>query len=179
MMELKELDRVLRDLERAPAELRQAAALRLAAWTRKHAPMAAEVTSSLFMRRAAVLFLFFAVPLALLSRAVSSAACSSRSAPPLVREAHTLRQMGTAPCGGSRLPRNSGRINAGRGAGASTNGCKRQYPEHEAFMHPRDGLSMLRPHRNTSEFPLIVAVGHGKTATKSLNKVPAPCAHAA
>ena len=29
---------------------------------------------------------------------------------------------------------------------------------------------MLRPHRNTSEFPLIVAVGHGKTATKSLNK---------
>ena len=44
MMELKELDRVLRDLERAPAELRQAAALRLAAWTRKHAPMAVSYT---------------------------------------------------------------------------------------------------------------------------------------
>jgi hypothetical protein len=45
-----------------------------------------------------------------------------------------------------------------------------RYPPHAAFDHPLDAMRRLRRHRNTSSFPLVVCVGHGKTATKSLNK---------
>lgn len=48
--------------------------------------------------------------------------------------------------------------------------ASRSYPAHNAFEHPRDALRKLRPKWNTSDFPLILCVGHGKTATKSLNK---------
>lgn len=45
------------------------------------------------------------------------------------------------------------------------------YPVHGAFDHPRDALQRLRSGRwNTSSFPLILCIGQGKTATKSLNK---------
>lgn len=51
-----------------------------------------------------------------------------------------------------------------------------EYPRHDAFTHPRDALQQLRARdaterpRNTSDFPLLLCVGQGKTATKSLNK---------
>jgi hypothetical protein len=44
------------------------------------------------------------------------------------------------------------------------------YPNHGAFRHPQDALRWLRPQRNTSDFPLLLCIGQGKTATKSLNK---------
>ena len=45
------------------------------------------------------------------------------------------------------------------------------YPAHDAFDHPRDALKSVRSGRwNTSNFPLILCIGQGKTATKSLNK---------
>ena len=44
------------------------------------------------------------------------------------------------------------------------------YPPHRAFDHPRDAIRRLKPRRNTSDFPLLVCIGQGKTATKSLNK---------
>ena len=45
------------------------------------------------------------------------------------------------------------------------------YPSHGAFQHPRDALlKTMSPGRNTSDFPLLVCIGQGKTATKSLNK---------
>ena len=47
---------------------------------------------------------------------------------------------------------------------------RNRYPRHPAFDHPRDAIRRLRPMRNTSDFPLLLCVGHGKTATKSLNK---------
>ena len=53
------------------------------------------------------------------------------------------------------------------GGGAPAHGG---YPAHGAFAHPRDALRAVQPIRNTSDAPLIVCVGHGKTATKSLNK---------
>jgi hypothetical protein len=41
MQELRELARILRELEGAPLEVRTAAAQRVAAWTQRHAPLAA------------------------------------------------------------------------------------------------------------------------------------------
>ena len=50
-------------------------------------------------------------------------------------------------------------------------GSSSSYPAHDAFQHPRDALLKTLSHeRNTSNFPLIVCIGQGKTATKSLNK---------
>ena len=63
-------------------------------------------------------------------------------------------------------------LNGGNG-GAFGNGMPRDgesYPHHGAFQHPQDALRWLRPARNTSDFPLLVCIGQGKTATKSLNK---------
>ena len=48
-----------------------------------------------------------------------------------------------------------------------------EYPRHDAFSHPREALTRLRAQvsgGNTSDFPLLLCVGQGKTATKSLNK---------
>ena len=45
-----------------------------------------------------------------------------------------------------------------------------EYPAHAAFDHPRDALLSVRPKWNTSDFPLLLCIGQGKTATKSLNK---------
>lgn len=45
------------------------------------------------------------------------------------------------------------------------------YPVHDAFDHPRDALKSLRSGMwNASDFPLLLCIGQGKTATKSLNK---------
>lgn len=44
------------------------------------------------------------------------------------------------------------------------------YPAHSAFERPIDALRRLRPDRQTSDFPLILCVGHGKSGTKSLNR---------
>ena len=45
------------------------------------------------------------------------------------------------------------------------------YPSHAAFDHPQDALRKVRAgHWNSSQFPLLLCVGHGKTGTKSLNK---------
>ena len=46
------------------------------------------------------------------------------------------------------------------------------YPAHDAFDHPRDALKNVARFGtwNTSDFPLLLCVGQGKTATKSLNK---------
>lgn len=45
------------------------------------------------------------------------------------------------------------------------------YPAHGAFDHPQDALRKARKGSwNTSDFPLYLCVGQGKTATKSLNK---------
>jgi len=44
------------------------------------------------------------------------------------------------------------------------------YPDHSAFERPIDVLRRLRPDRKTSNFPLLLCVGHGKSATKSLNR---------
>ena len=45
------------------------------------------------------------------------------------------------------------------------------YPAHSAFDHPRDALKSVRSGNwNTSDFPLLLCIGQGKTATKSLNK---------
>lgn len=45
-----------------------------------------------------------------------------------------------------------------------------RFPAHSAFARPIDAIRSLRPQRNVSDFPLILCIGHGKTATKSLNK---------
>ena len=163
--EHRELARILRELEGAPLEVRTAAARRMDAWSQEHAPVAVVESGapSLSTRRVVVLFLALAVPTALLVQSASSATCAS--APVLVRASYR------AP-----LPQPGGSAAAaGRAAGSvapvpRSPDCERAYPAHEAFMHPRDGLRRLRPHRNTSGFPLILVVGHGKTATKSLNK---------
>lgn len=47
---------------------------------------------------------------------------------------------------------------------------RNHYPPHPAFDTPREAIARLKPARRTSNFPLLVCVGHGKTATKSLNK---------
>ena len=45
------------------------------------------------------------------------------------------------------------------------------YPAHGAFDHPHDAIKHARSGRwNTSDFPLLLCIGQGKTATKSLNK---------
>ena len=45
------------------------------------------------------------------------------------------------------------------------------YPAHDAFDHPQDALRSVRSGRwNASAFPLLLCIGQGKTATKSLNK---------
>ena len=50
-------------------------------------------------------------------------------------------------------------------------GSRSSYPSHGAFQHPREALrKTMAPGRNTSDFPLLVCIGQGKTATKSLNK---------
>ena len=66
------------------------------------------------------------------------------------------------------------------GFGSATDGTNSfsrrggEYPHHDAFAHPRDALRGLRRMsgvvRNTSDFPLLLCIGQGKTATKSLNK---------
>lgn len=171
MKEHTELARVLRELEGAPLEVRNAAALRIAAWTHRHAPMT-ESAQPLSARRLVVLFLALAVPGALLVQYASSTACTC--APVLIRASHhtPLPQLvaGKRDCS---VP--AARRAAPEGSVAQLlPNCKHQYPPHEAFMHPQEGLRKLRPQRNTSDYPLIIVVGHGKTATKSLNKV-RPC----
>ena len=47
---------------------------------------------------------------------------------------------------------------------------RRLYPDNPVFDKPIDALRMLRPDRPTSNDQLLLCVGQGKTATKSLNK---------
>lgn len=177
--EHRELARVLRELEGAPLEVRTAAAQRIAAWTQRHAPMAVAESGapSLSARRAVALFLALAVPTALLVQYASSATCTS--APVLIRASHRTPLPQPSLAGGSGADCNVAaaiRAAGSRAAGSAvaplppSSSCKREYPAHEAFMHPQEGLRKLRPQRNTSDYPLIIVVGHGKTATKSLNK---------
>ena len=186
MQEHRELARILRELEGAPLEVRTAAAQRIAAWTHRHAPMAAAESGapSLSARRMVVLFLALAVPAALLVQYASSATCTS--APVLIRASHRTPLPQLSLAGGSgadcnvaaairaagsvTLPRAAGRVAPLQLSPSSSSSCTREYPAHEAFMHPQEGLRKLRPQRNTSDYPLIIVVGHGKTATKSLNK---------
>mmetsp|Transcript_20092 Transcript_20092/g.51129 ORF Transcript_20092/g.51129 Transcript_20092/m.51129 type:complete len:385 (+) Transcript_20092:75-1229(+) len=56
-------------------------------------------------------------------------------------------------------------------AGAWHRRQRSEYPSHGAFDHPRDALKEARSGEwNASDFPLLLCVGQGKTATKSLNK---------
>ena len=73
----------------------------------------------------------------------------------------------------------SSSIVIGGGSSAVADGFRRpggEYPRHSAFEHPRGALQRLRARdgasaaRNTSDFPLLLCIGQGKTATKSLNK---------
>lgn len=70
------------------------------------------------------------------------------------------------------------RAAAGSGRGATmprrrlseSIGTHGNYPNHSAFERPIDALRRLRPDRRTSDFPLILCAGHGKSATKSLSR---------
>ena len=111
---------------------------------------------SLSTRRVVVLFLALAVPTALLVQSASSATCAS--APVLVRAAYRAPLPEPSAAGGSAAAAVRA---AGSGAPVPASpDCKRAYPAHEAFMHPQEGLRRLRPHRNTSDYPLILVVGH-------------------
>ena len=154
--EHRELARILRELEGAPLEVRAAAARRMAAWSQEHAPMESGAPS-LSTRRVVVLFLALAVPTALLVQSASSATCAS--APVLVRASYRAPLPQPSAAGGSAAAAVRA---AGSGAPVPASpDCKRAYPAHEAFMHPQEGLRRLRPHRNTSDYPLILVVGHG------------------
>ena len=103
MQELRELARILRELEGAPLEVRTAAAQRVAAWTQRHAPLAAaeSCASAPSARRMVVLFLALAVPTALLVQYASSATCTS--APVLIRAAHRTPLPQPSLAGGSAV----------------------------------------------------------------------------
>ena len=80
------------------------------------------------------------------------------------------------------------RLRAARGGGGdeweavrreSRAGGGGRFPAHDSFSRPMDAIASLRSGalgeqhaqpRNSSDFPLVLCVGHGKTATKSLNK---------
>ena len=66
-----------------------------------------------------------------------------------------------------------GGVGAARRRPAACDATMRRYPHHSAFDPPRDALLRLRRgawSNATSSHPLLLGVGHGKTATKSLNK---------
>ena len=167
-----DLSRVLNELENAPPAVRVAAAGQLGAWLQKHAPTEPENGLCGVRRRVrmAALFLAFALPMAWLIQEMASANCSSRNMPVARHEVRTLNAL----LHGSRargLCKRAAKLGDASPTSPSFFRCKRPYPSHEAFAHPQEGLRRLRPERNTSDFPLLLAVGHGKTATKSLNKV--------
>ena len=91
------------------------------------------------------------------------------------RGARALALPGACPCPPApECPRAAAplRVTVGRRHADALLGRRRLhggYPAHGAT-HPRDALRAVQPVRNTSDAPLIVCVGHGKTATKSLNK---------
>ena len=80
--------------------------------------------------------------------------------------------------GSSERTKSLGNVRVGSNSGSSEGDGKETYrrpsgfyPNHGAFQHPRDALlKTMSPGRNTSDFPLLVCIGQGKTATKSLNK---------
>ena len=180
---LKELTRLMRELESAPTGSRAAASQEMAAWLRRNAPneLSSQGTSR-SCKHFALAFLVVAVPLVLITHptapARSNAQLVRREAAGLVGPTSVTH---AASCDCKEVEHGSAPalMPASGGGGATTQQLggftptslpPQGYPTHEAFMHPHDGLRKLRPNRNTSDFPLIVCIGQGKTATKSLNK---------
>lgn len=181
---LKELTRLMRELESAPPGSRVAASQEMAAWLRRNAPNELSAQgSSRSCKHFALAFLVVALPLVLIMHPTatvrSNAQLVRREAAGLVAPVSVTRPQ-SCDCKEEKRQRSapapvpaSGRVGGTSdqlGSVTPTSLPPQGYPSHEAFMHPHEGLRKLRPNRTTSDFPLIVCIGQGKTATKSLNK---------
>lgn len=182
-LHLKELNWLMRELESAPAGSRVAASQEMSAWLRRNGPNAVSAHgSSRSCTHFALAVLVVAMTLALMHHPTalcrSNAQLVRREAVGLVGLTSIGHHADGCDCEERVQHQSAPALSPGSVSGsvalinsASPTSLPSQgYPSHEAFTHPHDGLRKLRPNRNTSDFPLIVCIGQGKTATKSLNK---------
>ena len=169
-----EVGRLIAELEASPPAARKQALLQLKAVMRKHGMLDMQQPASgllgLSLWRPLIGTLVVSLALLLFAPMVSDhnreCACVSSQMRPLTPLPHhtadTLPLLPTQPTSRNQISRMDHQNHTVPG--------RERYPSHSAFDHPRDAIRRLRPRRNTSDFPLLLCIGHGKTATKSLNK---------
>lgn len=171
-MRADSLERLIAELEAAPAPVRRAALQRLSAGgfdplagvakSGGHHPLSSPVSCGRLLLAGTML---------ILSALVVVPAFASSSQPTMqmepARTSPSVRAIGGTPASSQRHER---AFVPDPLLGDSV--PRTRYPSHSAFESPREALQrlkLLKPN-SSSNFPLILCVGHGKTATKSLNK---------
>jgi len=191
MAELRSLDEVLAQLKVAPAATQQAAAARMRTWLRESG--AGETSGVRPVNIASPIKVCMGLCIMVGSLLLAASGLSGQREPCMVRPRPTVPvPLSNSPirqlADGRRTAQRTARTAAGDGgsAQAQVTGAPRQvprvpallprperataYPQHDAFSSVMDAVRKQRPEAKTSDFPLILCVGHGKTATKSLNK---------